>query len=138
MPIPPSKKRLEAWRAAGADLQEKPRTRYKLGPVWDRSQVDPLPPPAEPVALDAPVFKADGNTLNWALPRLRQLVDELGCTLVFETLPGDVGGYFTADRQVIAVNQANAVDHQFRTLVHELGHALLHLTEQDGPALSYA
>jgi hypothetical protein len=36
MPIPPSKRQLEDWQAAGADPAQKPRTRYKLGPVWDR------------------------------------------------------------------------------------------------------
>ena len=57
MPIPPSTKQLEQWQAAGADPAEKPRTRYKLGPVWDRSQVDPLPPPAESAPLDPPSTK---------------------------------------------------------------------------------
>ena len=35
IPIPPSKAKLEAWRAAGADPAEKPRTFFRLGPVWD-------------------------------------------------------------------------------------------------------
>jgi N-terminal domain of anti-restriction factor ArdC len=36
MPLPPSKKQLDDWRAAGGDPHDKPRTRFKLGPVWDR------------------------------------------------------------------------------------------------------
>jgi antirestriction protein ArdC len=138
IPIPPSKKQIEAWKADGADPDRKPRTRYKLGSVWDRSQVDPLPPPAEPVPLDIPIVKADGDSLSWALPRLQAVVEELGCVLAFESLPDDVGDYFSAEPHRIAVNEANAVDHQVRTLVHELGHALLHLSDRDAPALTYA
>src|SRR3954452_7425941 len=38
MPIPPSKEAFERWEAEGADPAAKPRTRFKLGPVFDRSQ----------------------------------------------------------------------------------------------------
>ncbi len=39
-PIPPSKKQLEAWRAAGADPSERPRTFFKLSAVFaDLSRV---------------------------------------------------------------------------------------------------
>lgn len=34
-PIPPSKEKLEAWRHAGADPAAKPRTFFRLGPVFD-------------------------------------------------------------------------------------------------------
>src|SRR4051794_19310660 len=55
VPIPPSKKSLEQWKADGEDAAARPRTRFKLGPVFDRSQVEPLPPPAEPLPLDPPI-----------------------------------------------------------------------------------
>ena len=32
----------------------------------------------------------------------------------------------------------DAVNHQVKTLIHELAHALMHLTDPDGPELSYA
>jgi hypothetical protein len=137
MPIPPSQKHLEAWRAAGADPEEKPRTRYKLGPVWDRCQVEPLPAPAEPVALDPPITRAEGECLAWAQPRLAALVSELGCSLAYEPLEAAVGGWFAPATRRISINSQNAVDHQVRTLVHELAHALIHLTDRDGPELSY-
>jgi antirestriction protein ArdC len=138
MPIPPSKKQLAAWQAAGADPNERPRTRFRLGPVWDRSQVEPLPPPAEPVALDPPITEPDGASLAWALPPLEALVDELGCTLVFEEHGRDLGGFFVPVTKIISVNSAHAVNHQVKTLVHELAHALIHLTDRGGPDLSYA
>jgi hypothetical protein len=88
VPVPPSKKRLDAWQAAGGDPNERPRTRFRLGPVWDHAQVEPLPPPAEPVPLDPPIIEPDGDSLVWMLPQLRSLVTELGCTLVFEDHDG--------------------------------------------------
>jgi antirestriction protein ArdC len=138
MPVPPSKKQLAAWQAAGADPNERPRTRFRLGPVWDRSQVEPLPPPAEPVKLDAPITEPDGDSLAWALAHLTALVNELGCTLVFEEHPTNLGGFFAPSTKVISINTAHAVNHQVKTLIHELGHALMHLTDPDGLALSYA
>lgn len=138
MPIPPSKKQLEAWQAAGGDPAERPRIRYRLGPVWDRSQVDPLPAPAEPVPLDPPIVEPDGDTLAWTLPQLNALVDELGCTLVYEEHPRELGGYFAPATKTISINRAHAVNHQVKTIIHELARALLHLTDRDGPKLSYA
>jgi hypothetical protein len=55
VPIPASKAKLEAWRSAGADPAEKPRTLFRLGPVFHRSQVCELPPPAIPVTIDCPI-----------------------------------------------------------------------------------
>lgn len=138
MPVPPSKKQLDAWEAAGADPNERPRTRFRLGPVWDRSQVEPLPPPAEPVALDPPITEPDGDSLAWTVPQLKALVTELGCMLVFEDHPPDLGGFFSPSTKMISINSAHAVNHQVKTLIHEIAHALLHPTDHDGPELSYA
>ncbi len=44
VPIPPSKRQLEQWQNAGAKREKKPRTYFKLGPVFDRCQVQELPP----------------------------------------------------------------------------------------------
>jgi len=138
MPVPPGKKQLDAWQASGADPNERPRTWFRLGPVWDRSQVEPLPPPAEPVALDPPISEPDGDSLDWALPHLTALVNELGCTLVLEEHHADLGGLFAPATKVISINSAHTVNHQVKTLIHELAHGLMHLTDRDGPDLSYA
>jgi hypothetical protein len=138
MPLPPSRKQLEAGQAAGSDPAQQPRSRYKLRPVWDRSQVEPLPAPAEPMALDPPIAEPDGDTLSWALPLLEQLAINLGCTLVFEPQPTGCGGSFTPASKIISINDATAVNHQVKTLVHELAHALIHLTDRDTAELSYA
>jgi antirestriction protein ArdC len=138
MPIPPTNKQLEEWRAAGGDPAEQPRTRYKLGPVWDRSQVEALPAPAEPAPLDPPIAEPDGDTLGWTLPALTALVAELGCTLIYENHAAGRGGSFTPSTKQISINRTNAVNHQVKTLIHELAHTLIHLTDADGPELSYA
>jgi len=138
MPIPPSKKQLAAWQAAGGDPEEKPRTRYKLGPVWDRSQVDPLPPPAEPVPLDPPIAEPAGDSLAWAFPALEEHAIELGCTVVIERHPDGVGGSFAPAANVISLNDGNSPNHQVKTFVHELSHALLHHTRDEHVALTYA
>jgi hypothetical protein len=138
MPIPPSKTQLAAWEAAGSDPANKPRTRYRLGPVWDRSQVEPLPPPAEPVALEPPITEPEGDSLAWAFPRLGSLAGDLGCSLSIEPHPDGRGGCFIPDLNFISLNEANSINHQVKTLVHELSHALLRHTDLGNVALSYS
>lgn len=139
MPVPPTRAQIAAWEAAGAKAADKPRLRFRLGPVWDRSQVEALPPPAEPVALDAPIVAPDGDSLAWAFPRLAALAGELRCSLVIERLPDGLGGYFAIDSRIISLNEASSVNHQVKTLVHELSHALLRqTTELEAIALTYS
>lgn len=92
VPMPPRQRELAAWEASGRRAEDKPRTRFKLGPVFDRSQVDPLPPPAEPAPLDLLIAPPEGDDLAWALPRLAGLARQLGCTLASEQLPAGCGG----------------------------------------------
>jgi antirestriction protein ArdC len=125
VPIPPSKSAVEEWQRGGAIPEERPRTRFKLGPVFDRSQVAPLPPPAEPAPLDPPVRTIEGDDLAWVFPRLVRLAGELGSGVLIEWMPGGQGGYFEPVTKRIALNEANPVNHQVKTLVHELGHALV-------------
>ena len=128
VPMPPSKQELERWAAAGSDPASKPTTRFKLGPVFDRSQVAPLPPPAEPAPLDPPISRIDGDDLAWAFPRLAALAGELILRLIVERYPASrasVGGYFHPSSSTLSLNKDNAVNHQVKTFVHELSHALL-------------
>src|SRR3954453_21614924 len=55
MPMPPTRKALAEWEAAGAGTKDRPKMRFRLGPVFARSQVDRLPEPPEPVNLDPPI-----------------------------------------------------------------------------------
>jgi hypothetical protein len=81
VPIPPSRKQLAEWEAGGADPTRRPRTSFRLGPVFDRSQVSELPPPAEPMPLDPPIHEVSGDELSWALEPLTELAGELGCSV---------------------------------------------------------
>jgi hypothetical protein len=65
-PCPPSKRKLQAWRDAGADPSERPRTYFRLEAVFAQTQVEPLPAPAQPVPLDPPFAEVQGDTLAWA------------------------------------------------------------------------
>ena len=126
VPIPPSKAALDAWERNGAIADERPRTRFnKLGPVFDRSQVAPLPPPAEPAPLDPPIRTVEGDDLAWVFPRLVELAGEIGSGVVIECMPDGHGGYFEPVTKRIALYRANPVNHHVKTLVHELAHALL-------------
>lgn len=138
MPIAPSKKQLEAWQTAGADPARRPRTHFKLGPVFDRSQVDELPAPAVAAPLDPPIREVDGDDLRWALAPLIALAAELGCDVAFEALPGGKGGYYRPADKAIGLAEGRPVNHSVHTLIHELSHALLRAEPEDGVQLTYA
>lgn len=139
VPVPPSKKTLEAWKAAGADPRGKPRTHFKLGPVFDRSQVQELPTPAQPVPLDPPIRDIDGGDLAWTWPLLVGLAREIGSEVIVEAIPRGAGGFYVPETRSISVNEANTVNHQVKTLVHELGHALLRAeVDVDDSPFSYS
>lgn len=142
-PVPPSKKRLQAWRDAGADPRARPRTFFRLTAVFDRGQVDPLPDfPGEPAALDPPIVPVDGDDLAHLFEPLCALGTEIGSRVDVETIPGEANGYFEpASRRiaVAAITPAFSANAQVRTLVHELSHALVRAGRRDDdPQLTYA
>ena len=139
VPIPPSHKQLERWKHEGGDPDERPRTHFKLGPVFDRAQVAPLPPPATPAPLDPPVRDVTGEDLAPALPHLIELGHEIGSVVEFEAITGSRYGYYEPDSRRIAIRHDMAPNAQVKTLVHELAHALLRAeAREDDPKLSYA
>ncbi|MGA9875248.1 MAG: ArdC family protein [Solirubrobacteraceae bacterium] len=139
VPIPPSRKQLERWREQGSDPADRPRTYFKLGPVFDRAQVGPLPPPAIPVPLDPPVHEITGDDLAPTIPSLLELARELGSIVEFETIAGECHGYYELDSRRIAIDQDMAVNAQVATLIHELAHALLRAEPSaDDPELERA
>jgi hypothetical protein len=138
VPVPPSSKKLEEWRAAGGDPTDRPRTWFRLGPVFDRSQVEPLPPPAEPLPLDPPIVQLEGDELGWAWPRLVALAREVGSSVEIRPLPEGCGGSYDVTTRAIAINLAASVNQRIKTLIHEIGHALVRAEpDDDDAAMTY-
>jgi hypothetical protein len=94
-PCAPSKKKLKEWRDAGADPADRPRTFFRLEAVFSAAQVEPLPPPTQPVALHPPIAELQGDSLAWAREPLTQLAGELGYGVVYRTLARGHGGSAT-------------------------------------------
>lgn len=125
VPIPPSRKQLARWELAGSDPAGRPNTHFKLGPVFDREQVQELPPPATPAALDPPVREVTGEDLAPVLPHLIELGIQIGSIVEFEAIPGQRRGYYELESRRIAIGVDMPANAQVKTLIHELTHALL-------------
>jgi antirestriction protein ArdC len=138
MPLAPSRKQLQAWRDAGADTAERPRTLFKLGSVFDVSQVSPLPPPANPVPLDPPIAALQGDELAHLQAPLEQFAHSIGYSVTIEALNGPEG-VCSHREQTITVEATLEPNGQIAALLHELAHALVHVDRRDGdPKLTYA
>src|SRR5436305_5871876 len=92
-PCPPSRKQLERWRQEGGDADQRPRTYFRLVPVFAQDQVAPLPPPAEPAPLEFPIHDVAGDELAPIIPRLDALAHELGCPVEEELMSDGCHGY---------------------------------------------
>ena len=138
-PCPPSKKKLQAWREAGAVPADKPRTYFRLEAVFTQAQVEPLPPPAEPAPLDPPIAELEGDSLAWARGPLERLADELGYTVTYRALAKGHGGSCQPAAKLLTINDDQAVNAQVDVLCHELAHVLVRVDHRDDdPRLGYA
>jgi hypothetical protein len=138
-PVPPTKKRIAEWEAAGRPKDQKPRTLFKLTAVFDRSQVHELPPPAKPLPLDPPITPVTGDELAAAIPSLVALAQSLGSTVSFEPVPGRADGFYRPADRAIVVSDALPINGRASVLIHELAHALVRADRHDGdPELDYA
>lgn len=139
-PVPPSKKALESWRRAGSPPDDKPRTYFRLVPVFDRSQVEPLPEhPGGPAPLEPPHEPLAGNGLAHLRQPLTDLAASLGCEVAFEPIPGSAAGYHEPSTgRIVIEDQGPSVNAQIATLIHELAHALIRVDRRDSdPKLAY-
>jgi antirestriction protein ArdC len=142
-PCPPSKKQVKAWREAGSKPDEEPRTFFRLVPVFDASQVAPLPEfPGEPMPLEPPHEPVSGDGLSDRVPALIDFADSLELEVAIELVPGAASGYHepaTGRIVVEDVGPAFSANAQVSVLVHELAHALVRIDRQgDDPKLDYA
>lgn len=72
--------------------------------------MQPLPPPAEPVALDPPIAEVQSDSLAWALGALEQLAAQLGYTVVYRPLEPGHGGSCDPQTKVLTINSDQAVN----------------------------
>lgn len=137
-PCPPSNRRLQEWKDAGDDPDQRPRTYFKLVAVFDVAQVDPLPPPAEPAPLSPPIEPLTGDAVADRIPALDQLAADIGVTVtVHDTRPAD--GSYTHRQRSIRIGEHLEPSGAAAVRIHELGHALVRLDRTDGdPQLDYA
>jgi hypothetical protein len=103
----------------------------------DRSQVDELPPPAEPAPLDPPpAAEIDGDELAPWLEPLTALAAEVGSTVTFEPIASGADGFYRPKTKAIVVEATHPANRRVKTLVHELAHALVRADRNDDdPAL---
>jgi len=82
-------------------------------------------------ALPSPVELLDGDDPAQLEDALGAAANDLGFQIVFQALPDGVNGECRWREQVIAIEAANSPMQRVKTIVHELGHALLHRHEPD-------
>jgi N-terminal domain of anti-restriction factor ArdC len=132
----PSAKPMRAWRAAGADPEDKPRATYKLVSVFAQDQVAELPPPATPAPLTAPIAEIRGDSHERLLCAVLSLAQEIGYRVVI----GDSGrAEGTCNRQTrqITIPERLAPNGRLAAAIHELAHALVG-EDAAAPKLTYA
>lgn len=138
-PVPPSKRQLELWRERGGDAADKPRTYFRLTAVFDVSQVDPLPPPAEPAALEPPVADITGDSLSSSWQPLVEFALAIGSDVSCEEIIAGAHGYYDVRSKRIVIEAGLASNAKVATLVHEVAHALVRADRRsDDPELDYA
>lgn len=133
--LQPSRRRLDAWRAGGADPDERPRASYKLVSDFPQDQVQELPPPATPAPLTAPIAEIHGDSHDDLVPGLAGLSAELCYTFTV----GDAGvADGQSDIKAKAIVSAERLDPNGRVLaaIHELSHALV-AEDVHAPKLTY-
>lgn len=140
-PCPPSKPRLEKWRREGADPKARPRTFFRMVPVFDRSQVDPIPDFPNVAPLHPPeIHPVDGGSLAGFLSPLKDFAASIGYSFTVKPTPAAINGYCIPATNEIVVRPVGAdcsPNAQIETGVHELSHALLRAErEEDDPELT--
>ena len=138
-PCPPSKRQLQAWRDAGADPDQRPRTGWRLASVFAQDQVAELPPPAKPVPLSPPCAEIAGDSHAHLVDRLVALGAAIGYPVSFSASMVQADGSCDHRRRRITIAERLSANGRLATLIHELSHALVRLTRTDhDQALDYA
>src|SRR5207342_2183197 len=129
------------WREAGSKPEERPHTFFRLVPVFDCSQVDPLPEhPGGPAPLEPPHEPTTGDGLDHLRGPLCELATSLGAEVSFEPIAAAAAGYHepATNRIVIDDGPQHSPNAEIQTLVHELAHLLIAADRREAdPKLAY-
>jgi antirestriction protein ArdC len=71
-----------------------------------------------------------GELAPWLEP-LIALAGEIGSTLAFESIASGADGFYRPKTKAIVVEASHWPNQRVKTLVHELGHALVHADRQE-------
>jgi antirestriction protein ArdC len=127
--------------AGGRRPENAPRTHFRLVPVFDRSQVEPLPEhPGGPAPLEPPHEPVEGEGLADLRGPLCAFAASIGCEVSFEPVPGSAHGFHepASGRIVIDSDPELSANAKVSTLIHELSHALVRRDRRDeDPKLKY-
>lgn len=104
------------------DAEERRILRFRIGKVFDRAQVDPIPGEAKPLN-PPPVAPVDGDSHEWAISLLERFARSKGYTVEYLTLPPEQGGFHMKQEGLIGVNEARSPNGKVKVLAHELAHA---------------
>ena len=109
--------------ATGEETGER-RTLFRLAPVFDVAQTEPLPD-TEPIALEPPREPITGDSHAHLLTPLGNLAVELGFSVGFRPLSAaGPDGWCDPVKREIVVRESLPANARVRVLVHELAHAL--------------
>jgi hypothetical protein len=135
-PWPPSKRKLHAWRDAGAGHDDKPRPGWRLASVFDKTRSPSLPRRHSPPRLGRRSPKSAVTCHEELVAELVSLADDIGYVVSF----GDTGpaeGICHPESKRIAVAERLEANGRVVALIHELAHALV-AQDPDAPRLDYA
>ncbi len=100
------------------------RVAFRVGHVFDRSQVDPIPGRAKPLEPPRACAPVTGDSHARLIGPLEELAGELGYAVERRRLPEGTGGMCDSTRSRIVVAEGGPANAQVRVLVHEIAHAL--------------
>ena len=110
-----------AQEDAGED--ERARVFFWAVPVFDHSQVDPLPD-RDPAPLEPPSEPITGDSHAHLIAPLDALAGELGYRVQERDDTGAAGGWCDPENKLIVIDASLAANAKVRVRVHELAHAL--------------
>lgn len=109
--------------ADDADGEDRPCVTFRSVSVFDAAQVAPLDG-VEPTPLEPPCEPLSGDSHGHLLAPLVAFAATLGYTASFESIPGNARGFCDSKAKRIVVDAGSPANARFRTLVHEIAHAL--------------